>query len=51
MDHEANTNNVVIPPNPWRHRRPERRATTVIYDPATGNPLDGTGAHTFSGQP
>jgi hypothetical protein len=48
MDHEANTNNVTIPPNPWRTGD---LSTEVypIYDPSTGNPLDGTGRTPFPG--
>ena len=42
MDHEGNTNLVTIPPNPWRTGDLSGAATT-IYDPATGNPLDGSG--------
>ena len=48
MDHEANTNNVTIPPNPWRTGDLSTGATTV-YDPNTGNPLDGTGRTPFPG--
>ena len=48
MDHEANTNLVTIPPNPWRTGDLSGAATT-IYDPATGNPLDGTGRTPFPG--
>jgi len=48
MDHEANTNNVTIPPNPWRTGDLSGAAQT-IYDPATGNPLDGTGRTPFPG--
>ncbi len=46
MDHEANTNLVTIPPNPWRTGDLSTGATT-IYDPNTGNPLDGTGRTPF----
>jgi hypothetical protein len=46
MDHEGNTNLVTIPPNPWRTGDLSGGATT-IYDPATGNPLDGTGRTPF----
>jgi len=48
MDHEANTNNVTIPPNPWR-TGDFSAASTPIYDPNTGNPLDGTGRTPFPG--
>ncbi len=46
MDHEGNTNLVTIPPNPWR-TGDLSSSTTPIYDPATGNPLDGTGRTQF----
>jgi hypothetical protein len=48
MDHEGNTNLVTIPPNPWR-TGDLSSASTTIYDPATGNPLDGTGRTPFPG--
>ena len=48
MDHEANTNLVTIPPNPWR-TGDLSGAAQIIYDPATGNPLDGTGRTPFTG--
>jgi Carboxypeptidase regulatory-like domain len=48
MDHEANTNNVTVPPNPWR-TGDLSGAGQIIYDPATGNPLDGTGRTPFPG--
>jgi hypothetical protein len=48
MDHEGNTNLVTIPPNPWRSGNLST-ATTTIYDPATGNQLDGTGRAPFPG--
>jgi hypothetical protein len=48
MDHEANTNLVTIPPNPWRSGN-FSTASTIIYDPSTGNPLDGTGRVPFEG--
>lgn len=48
MDHEGNTNLVTIPPNPWR-TGDLSGASTTIYDPATGNPLDGTGRTPFPG--
>jgi hypothetical protein len=46
MDHEANTNLVTIPPSQWRNGDLSTGAT-VVYDPATGNPLDGTGRTPF----
>jgi len=46
MDHEANTNLVTIPPDPWRTGDLSGSATP-IYDPNTGNPLDGTGRTQF----
>jgi hypothetical protein len=48
MDHEANTNLVTAPPNPWRTGDLSGSAQ-IIYDPATGNPLDGTGRTPFAG--
>lgn len=48
MDHEANTNLVTIPPGQWRNGDLSS-AATVVYDPATGNPLDGTGRTPFPG--
>jgi hypothetical protein len=48
MDHEGNTNNVTVPPNPWR-TGDLSSGTTTIYDPNTGNPLDGTGRTPFPG--
>src|ERR1035438_4143076 len=48
MDHEANTNNVEIPPNTWR-TGDLSGAATIIYDPKSGNPLDGTGRTPFPG--
>jgi hypothetical protein len=48
MDHEANTNLVTTPPNPWR-TGDLSGAAQIIYDPATGNPLDGTGRTPFVG--
>ena len=48
MDHEANTNQMTMPPNPWRTGDLSGAATT-IYDPNTGNPLDGTGRTPFPG--
>jgi hypothetical protein len=47
-DHEANTNTVTIPPNPWRTGN-FSTSSQIIYDPATGNPLDGTGRTPFPG--
>src|SRR6202795_63198 len=41
LDHEANTNTGTIPPVSWRTGNMSA-ATTVIYDPSTGN-ADGTG--------
>jgi hypothetical protein len=48
MDHEGNTNLVTIPPDPWRTGN-LNSANTIIYDPATGNPVDGTGRTPFQG--
>jgi hypothetical protein len=48
MDHEGNTNLVTIPPNQWRGGNLST-ASTTIYDPNTGNPLDGTGRTPFPG--
>ena len=48
MDHEANTNNVTIPPNQWR-TGDLSGAAQIVYDPTTGNPLDGTGRTPFPG--
>jgi hypothetical protein len=48
MDHEGNTNLVTIPPNPWR-TGDFSGASTIIYDPTSGNPLDGTGRTPFGG--
>ena len=48
MDHEGNTNLVTIPPNPWRTGDFSGAATT-IYDPTSGNPLDGSGRTPFPG--
>jgi hypothetical protein len=48
LDHEANTNLVTIPPDQWRGGNLST-APTIIYDPATGNPLDGTGRTPFAG--
>jgi len=47
MDHEANTNNVEIPPNQWRTGDFSSVTNSVIYDPNTGNPVDGTGRTPF----
>jgi len=49
MDHEANTNLVTIPPNPWRTGDLSAASSTPIYDPASGNPLDGSGRTPFAG--
>ena len=50
MDHEANTNLVTIPPNQWRSGDFSNiNGTSIIYDPTTGNPLDGTGRTPFPG--
>ncbi len=48
MDHEANTNLVTIPPNAWR-TGDLSAAPTPLYDPATGNALDGSGRTPFPG--
>ena len=48
MDHEANTNLLTIPPNAWRSGN-LGSASTTIYDPATGNPANGTGRTAFAG--
>jgi len=48
MDHEANTNLVTIPPNTWR-TGDLSQASQIIYDPTTGNSLDGTGRTPFPG--
>jgi hypothetical protein len=48
MDHEANTNLMTIPPNAWRTGNLGSVSTT-IYDPATGNPANGTGRTAFAG--
>ncbi len=48
MDHEANTNLVTIPPDTWR-TGDLSQAAQIIYDPTTGNPLDGTGRTPFAG--
>jgi hypothetical protein len=48
MDHEANTNLMTIPPNAWRSGN-IGSASTTVYDPATGNPVDGTGRIAFAG--
>jgi hypothetical protein len=47
MDHEANTNLVTIPSTPFRSGDLSA-ATTVIYNPFSGNP-DGTGREPFAG--
>jgi hypothetical protein len=48
MDHEANTNLITIPSMPFR-TGDLSAAATPIYDPATGNPTDGTGRQPFPG--
>jgi hypothetical protein len=48
MDHEANTNLVTIIPTQWRNGDLST-ASTTIYDPNSGNPLDGTGRTPFGG--
>ena len=48
MDHEANTNLVTIIPTQWRNGNLST-ASTTIYDPLSGNPLDGTGRIPFGG--
>ncbi len=48
MDHEANTNLVTIPPDTWR-TGDLSQAAQIVYDPTTGNPLDGTGRTPFPG--
>jgi hypothetical protein len=48
MDHEANTNLVTIPPNTWR-TGDLSQAAQIVYDPSSGNPLDGTGRTPFPG--
>jgi hypothetical protein len=48
MDHEANTNLLTIPPSIWRNGN-LASASTTVYDPATGNPVDGTNRTPFSG--
>jgi hypothetical protein len=47
-DHEAASSNVTIIPNQWRGGNLST-ASNVIYDPNTGNPLDGTGRTPFPG--
>ena len=48
MDHEANTNNVEMPPDQWRTGDFSTvLGTSLIYDPGTGNPVDGTGRTPF----
>ena len=52
MDHEGNTNLVTIIPNQWRPTAAGANlstASTTIYNPFTGNPLDGTGRMPFAG--
>jgi hypothetical protein len=48
MDHEANTNLVTIPPDTWR-TGDLSKAAQIVYDPTSGNPLDGTGRTPFPG--
>jgi hypothetical protein len=48
MDHEANTNLVTIIPNQWRGGNLST-SSQIVYDPAAGNPLDGTGRTPFPG--
>jgi len=47
-DHEGNTNLVTIIPNQWRGGDLST-SSQIIYDPNTGNPLDGTGRTPFPG--
>lgn len=47
-DHEAASSNVTIIPNQWRGGNLSTSSQT-IYDPNTGNPLDGTGRTPFPG--
>ncbi|HEY3939601.1 MAG TPA: TonB-dependent receptor [Bryobacteraceae bacterium] len=47
MDHEANTNLMTMPPDAWR-TGDLSSGSTPLYDPATGNPLDGTGRTRFA---
>ena len=47
MDHEANTNLLTLPPDAWRTGNLSS-GSTQIYDPASGNPLDGTGRVPFA---
>ena len=46
MDHEANTNQETIPSMPFRSGDLSA-GTNQVYDPVTGNPLDGTGRDPF----
>ena len=46
MDHEAVTNQVTVPPDPWR-TGDFSQSSTIVYDPNTGNSLDGTGRTPF----
>jgi hypothetical protein len=46
MDHEANTNLLTLPPDAWRTGNLSS-GSTPLYDPATGNPLDGTNRAPF----
>lgn len=47
-DHEAASSNVTIIPNQWRGGDLST-SSQIIYDPNTGNPLDGTGRTPFAG--
>ena len=51
MDHESNTNLVTVPSAAWRTGDLSSGLTlakpVVIYDPSTGNPLDGTNRAAF----
>jgi len=47
-DHEAASSNVTIIPSQWRGGNLSTSSQT-IYDPNTGNPLDGTGRTPFPG--
>jgi len=47
-DHEAASSNVTIIPNQWRGGNLST-SSQIIYDPNTGNPLDGTNRTPFPG--
>ena len=51
MDHEANTNLVTVPSSPWRTGDLSSALglakPVIVYDPNTGNPLDGTNRTAF----